>query len=390
MTEALLLIIVTGCFVLQPVSTDVYLASIPQLIDDFHASTSAVQLTLSLFALGFGFAQLITGPVSDRFGRRPALIGGLLIYVVGSIGCATALSLPWLIICRVIQAIGCCTAVVVSRAIVRDSHTLATGAQCIARASSNIGLAVLIGPIVGAQMQIHFGWRATFFLHAILGFALLVFVVMRQLETNLHPNPAALALRVQVANYIVVARSPRFWAYALPGSLSYGALFVFISGASFSLTRILGVSLSSYGYCFSLGCAGYMFGSLICRRMLKKYKAYQLIYRASLLMAISVLIYTCFAAGKIENAGLFVTLHFAITFCHGFIFPCTQAGAVEPFPLQAGLAARLFGAVSVCAALIIGTIVAAILGDSTFPIAIVLTATTSVLILSNRLMRSHI
>ena len=265
MTDRVLIALVTACFLLQPISTDLYLASLPALVNEFEAPLALVQLTLSLFAMAFGFAQLLVGPLSDRLGRRPLLIAGAATYVFGSLGCAFSQSLASLIFFRVLQAVGCCTAVVVSRAVVRDCHSLTEAAQRIAKASSNMGGAVLLGPIVGAQLQIHFGWRAAFVFHAVVGLALLVFIHRYQVETVRNANSKIMTANSVIGDYLLVAKRREFWAYALPGCLSYGALFVFISGASFSLIRVLGVSVATYGYCFSLGCTGYLLGSLLCR-----------------------------------------------------------------------------------------------------------------------------
>jgi hypothetical protein len=134
MSATTLLWLVTGCMMLQPLSTDLYLASLPGMALDFGVSPAAVQQTLSLFVFGFGTAQLISGPLSDRYGRRPVLIGGLALYLVSGLACALAPSLGWLIAARFVQAIGCCTAVVVARAIIRDAYTPAEGARVLAKA----------------------------------------------------------------------------------------------------------------------------------------------------------------------------------------------------------------------------------------------------------------
>jgi len=168
MSATTLLWLVTGCMMLQPLSTDLYLASLPGMALDFGVSPAAVQQTLSLFVFGFGTAQLISGPLSDRYGRRPVLIGGLALYLVSGLACALAPSLGWLIAARFVQAIGCCTAVVVARAIIRDAYSPAEGARVMARALSLLALAPILGAILGGYLQVAFGWRKEFFLGSFL------------------------------------------------------------------------------------------------------------------------------------------------------------------------------------------------------------------------------
>jgi DHA1 family bicyclomycin/chloramphenicol resistance-like MFS transporter len=174
MSATTLLWLVTGCMMLQPLSTDLYLASLPGMALDFGVSPAAVQQTLSLFVFGFGTAQLISGPLSDRYGRRPVLIGGLALYLVSGLACALAPSLGWLIAARFVQAIGCCTAVVVARAIIRDAYSPAEGARVMARALSLLALAPILGPILGGYLQVGFGWRAAFVALALAGLAVWV------------------------------------------------------------------------------------------------------------------------------------------------------------------------------------------------------------------------
>ena len=169
MTPTTLLWLVTGCLMLQPLSTDLYLASLPSMASDFAVSPAAVQQTLSLFVFGFGAAQLISGPLSDRHGRRPVLIGGLSVYLLASLACALSPALDWLVAARFVQAIGCCTAVVVARAIIRDAYSPAEGARVLAKASSLLSLAPILGPILGGYLQVSFGWRAAFVALALAG-----------------------------------------------------------------------------------------------------------------------------------------------------------------------------------------------------------------------------
>ena len=240
MTPTTLLWLVTGCLMLQPLSTDLYLATLPGMAADFGATAAEVQHTLSLFVIGFGTAQLVSGPLSDRFGRKPVMIGGLTLYLLSSIACAAAPTLPWLVAARFAQAIGCCTGVVVARAVIRDAYAPAEGARVLARASSLLALAPIFGPILGGYLQVAFGWRPAFVALALAGLIVWVAALRRMRESNSRTDAGALRPDRLVRSYLDVARSPAFWAYALPGTLSYATIFAFISGTPFVLIRVLG------------------------------------------------------------------------------------------------------------------------------------------------------
>ncbi|HEX5394487.1 MAG TPA: multidrug effflux MFS transporter [Rhodocyclaceae bacterium] len=389
MPEHILILLITGCLMLQPISTDLYLASLPHLATEFNVSPAVVQQTLSLFAIGFGLAQLVSGPLSDRYGRRPIMLGGLATYIAASIACALAPSIQMLIAARFVQAVGVCTAIVVARAVIRDCYTPQEGAQRIARASSYMAFAVISGPIIGAQLQAHFGWRAAFMLHALVSLLVFAATVRWLRETNAHPNPRATAPAALAGNYLQVARSPAFWAYTLAGSLGYGTIFVFISGASFVYIKVLGISTANYGYLFSLGCIGFLSGSFLCRRLLPNWGLERTVNRASNLMLLGGLSFLAVTAASIQHWALVVSAQFLIMFCHGIIFPCAQAGSIAPFPKLAGSAAGLFGLFSMVGALLVSNLVGISLDGTVLPIAKLAAMMSLLLFISVRLSAKH-
>lgn len=355
MSPTTLLLLITGCLMLQPLSTDLYLASLPHLTGYFDASPAAVQQTLSLFVIGFGSAQLVSGPLSDRYGRRPVLLGGLGVYIGASIACGLAPTLPVLVAARFVQAVGCCTAVVVARAIIRDAYPAAEGARMIAKASSLLSLAPLLGPIAGGYLQVAFGWRAAFAVITAFG-ALLAIASSRWLhETNADKNPAAMRLRPLLRTYGRILTSPAFWAYALPGALSYAAIFVFISGSSFVLIQVLGVPTEYYGYCFAFGVAGYLGGTLLCRRLLGRIGLERSLTIGTTLGGLAGLGFLAAVLGGAHHWSVVLAAQFLAMAAHGINFPCAQAGAINPFPRQAGAAAGLLGFFTMVAALLAGT-----------------------------------
>lgn len=189
MGERALLWLVAGCLSLQPLSTDLYLGSLPHLARYFGASVSAAQMTLTIFVTGIGLAQLVAGPLADRLGRRPVALGGCALYLAASLACALAPAIGVLIAARLLQALGCCCVLVAARTAVRDRYEAAAGAAVIARASSLLALVPLVGPVVGGYTQVWFGWRAAFVIHAAFA-ALLLAASLRWLRET-HAGPIA-------------------------------------------------------------------------------------------------------------------------------------------------------------------------------------------------------
>ena len=354
MSAATLLWLVTGCMMLQPLSTDLYLASLPGMATDFGVSPAAVQQTLSLFVFGFGTAQLVSGPLSDRYGRRPVLIGGLALYLVSGLACALTPGLGWLIAARFVQAVGACTAVVVARAIVRDAYSPAEGARVLARALSLLALAPIFGPILGGYLQVAFGWRAAFVALALAGLAMWVAAMRHLTESNLQRNPAAMQPTGLARAYLDVVRTPAFWAYALPGSISYASIFVFISGTPFVLIKVLGVPTQYYGYLFAFGVLGYLGGTLICRRLLGRIGVPRVLALGTSVGMLGGLGFLLLVLAGISHWTLVVTAQFVVMTAHGMNFPCAQSGSLAPFPDKAGAAAGLFGCATMYAALLSG------------------------------------
>lgn len=382
MSPTTLLWLIAGCLMLQPLSTDLYLASLPHLASDFGVTPAAVQQTLSLFVIGFGVAQLVSGPLSDRFGRRPVVLAGLGIYVGASLACALAPTLEMLIAARFAQAIGCCTAIVVARALIRDAYTPAEGAQMIARASTLLSLAPLIGPVLGGYLQVWFGWRAAFFFQTLFCIVLAGAAWRLLEETNRQPNPDAMRLRGPnglLAVYRRIAGTDVFWAWALPGALSYAAIFTFISGSSFVLIDVLGVSTEIYGYCFAFGVSGYLLGTLACRRLLTRIGLARAMTVGTGLSLFAGLLFAALVLAGIQHWAVVVLCQFLTMGAHGINFPCAQSGAVAPFPREAGAAAGLLGFFTMLAALVAGTWVGISHDGTLLPLALT-TATVCVLL----------
>lgn len=341
-----LLFLLTAFMGLQPISTDLYLPSLPAIGQHFGVEAPAVQRTLVVFIAAFAAAQLVAGPVADRFGRVPVAIGGCAAYLAGSAAAALAGSLSMLVAARAVQAVGVCCTVVCARAIVRDLFEPDVGARAMSRVLTWMTIAIMVGPVVGGLLQARFGWRAAFVAMGLASAVTLVAALAQLPETNRRRNPHALDPGPLVRTYAAIAASPVFRAYALLSLFSYATLFSFIAGSSFVLIRTLGLSAREYGLCFGSLATGYWTGTMLARPLIRRFGLQRATYPAALwALAMGVTMLAMALAGvRHPTAVLLPTIGFLIA--HGVQQPCAQAGATAPFPHHAGAAAALSGAIT--------------------------------------------
>lgn len=362
--------LVAALLMLQPLSTDLYLPTLPSIATEFDAAVATVQWTLSLFIASFAVAQLIAGPLSDRYGRYPVVLGGVSLYLVASLLCAFAPSIEVLIGARVLQALGACACVVTVRAIVRDLHEPAEGARLLAAAGTIMGLAPAIGPILGGLLTAYISWRAAFGLLATLGTVILIFMLLRLRETNRYRNPRALAPRVLVSNYLAVLRSPTFLAYTLGNTASYAGLFAFISGSSFVLIRVYGLSTAEYGFAFAASVAGYIPGTLICRRLMRGGDLRHTLQLGATLQVCAGVGVAVLALAGVHHVLAVVLPMFVYVIGHGIVQPTAQAGAVARFPQMAGAAAAVMGLIIQLTAAAVGMTIGATWNGTPYPMTL--------------------
>ena len=263
--------LLTTLVALGPLSTDLYLPALPTLVEVFRTDAARVQLSLSIFLVGFAVAQLAYGALSDRFGRRPVMLGGLALYFVASIGCAFASSIEMLIGARFLQALGACAGPVLGRAIVRDVWGPVEAVRVLAYVSGSMALAPLLGPTLGGFLTVWFGWQANFALLALFS-GLQVLAVWRWLgESNAHPDPAATRPGRMFGNFRILLLDRNYVGYLLAMSFSFSALFAFISGSSFILIGRFGLRPEVFGMCFGLVVAGYLSGSMLSGSLVRRF-----------------------------------------------------------------------------------------------------------------------
>jgi MFS transporter, DHA1 family, multidrug resistance protein len=351
-------ILLGALIALGPLAMDIYLASMPSMTQALQTTPESVQLTLSVYMYGWGVAQLVAGPLSDRFGRRRSLLAGLGVFVIASLVCALARNIETLIAARAVQALAMATVVVVPRAVVRDLHAGDRAAHMLSAMGIVLGIAPIVAPVIGSHLHIWFGWQSTFLFVAAYGALLLVGVAIGLPETLRMRNPRATHVRTLLRNFARLLRSRRYVGYLLTASFTSAGLFAFLAGSSFVFVRVMGHGEEAFGYLFGAVMLGNITGAMLASRLVRRLGIDRLIERASVLMLIAGVSVTALAWSGITHPLAVVVPMFAYMAALMMTLPQAMAGGLTPYPEMAGAAASLLHVcqfiIASTAALIVG------------------------------------
>jgi DHA1 family bicyclomycin/chloramphenicol resistance-like MFS transporter len=336
------LLILIAISAIGPLALNLFIPSMPGLQDTFGVPYATAQLTLTLYLIGLASAQLIYGPISDRFGRRPTLIAGMWLFVAGSLAAAAAPTIELLIAARLAQAVGGAAGVVLARAIVRDLYARERAASMIGYITMAWVLAPMIAPSIGGVLEHAFDWRAGFWLLSGLGVATALACQIFLHETH-HERSVGTGWRGLAAGYGWLLKRPRFDAYALTTGFNTSVFFSFIAGAPYIMVEILGRSPLEYGIWFIVSSFGYMAGNGLAGRFSTRLGVDRMIGLGTLLsLSGAMAALGLFLAGAHAPWALFVPM-VLVTLGNGLSIPNGIAGAVSVNPHLAGTAAGLAG-----------------------------------------------
>lgn len=357
-----------------PVSTDIFLPSLPDMTRVFGTDVSHVQLTLSVFIAGFALAQLVYGPLSDRFGRRPVLMGGLVLYLAASVLCLLAGSIHALIAARLLQSLGACAGPVLGRAIVRDVYPRDEAARTLATMASAMTLAPAAAPLLGGTLHTTFGWKANFVVMVLFGAALLPTVWWRLAETNLHRDRHALRLHRMLGNYASLLGNASYLGQTLTLSFVFAAMFSFISGVSFVIIDVLGVEPQHFGFCFAVVIAGYLCGNLTTVRLTQRFGLERMI-RAGVIIALAGgAVLAALALAHQQTIPAVIGPMAIIFLAAGLVLPNGTAAAIGPHGRIAGSASALLGFIQMALASFSGWLVGRLHNGTTLPMSLMIAA----------------
>jgi DHA1 family bicyclomycin/chloramphenicol resistance-like MFS transporter len=359
---------------LGPVAVDMYLPSFPEIGRLLGASPATVQLTLSLYMVSYAVGQIVYGPLSDRWGRIPVLRASLAIYCAASLACALAPTIETLLAARALQALGSSGAIVLARAIVRDLYSGARAGRELSLMGAIMALAPVGAPMIGGVLQSTFGWRSHFVLQIAFGLVAALFVWRKLPETLRAQTPGPFSPGAIWAGYREIMRNRAVLAYIGMLSISFAGVFAWISGSSFVLQEIYGLSALQFGLAFAAGSCGYLAGTALAAHIVTRLGLDRTIGLGAAGVAAGGL--AAAAAVAIGTSAVPLVAAFALYATGmGMVQPQTIAGAMMPFPHRAGTASSLVGVSQMVCAAIIGAIVGHLLGASAWPVAVPLALT---------------
>jgi DHA1 family bicyclomycin/chloramphenicol resistance-like MFS transporter len=332
--------------------------ALPLLVTAFGHSPAQVQLVLTLYRAGIAGGQLVYGPVSDRFGRRPVLILGLVMFLAGTLLCGLAWSLAALVVGRVLEALGACAGIVLGRAIIRDVYEREAAARGLAIVMLAMTLAPAISPAVGAYLAEWVSWRAIFVVLGVLGAVVLAMTVMRLGETN--TNPTRLDLAGMMGSYMTLLRSPAFLGFAMCGACSSGSWFTFCASAPYLLSELMGRPPSTYGLMILLPMACYMLGNAGAARFALRHGSLRLvIYGRSVAFTAAVVMVLWYLTAGLGIWVLFVPIAMS-SIGDGLSQPAAMAAGLSIYPRLAGTASGVMGFLQMTVSAL-GTLIVALL-----------------------------
>lgn len=353
---------------LQPVTTDLYLPALPAMTEALAGSMSQAQLTLSGLLLAFGLSQLFWGPLSDRFGRRPVLLLGLASYTLAGIGCVIAPTMEVMLLLRIIQGAAMGAVVMCGRALVRDLYSPEVGARTISKGLSGLGVIAIISLPLGGLLAEYLGWRVTLGTLVLFSGVTLFIVARKFVETLQVPNPNALQPATLLRTWREILSNHVFQGFALLGMTSYGGLFTMLAASSFVFINLLGETKASYGILMLTPGVAYLLGTVVCRRLLHRFGVHRTVAIGGAFSVTGGTLVGLVGLAEIGNVWAILVPFYLYMIGHGINQPCSQAGAVGPFPHAAGAASAWSGCLMMLSAFVMGSWLGVFLGDSHYPL----------------------
>jgi DHA1 family bicyclomycin/chloramphenicol resistance-like MFS transporter len=377
-----LILLVGGLMALAVVSTDMYVPGLPALAVYFETDPGAVAQTMSVYLAGFAIGQLAYGPLSDRFGRRPMLLVGAVVFAGASAACAAAPSIETLIVARFFQAVGACSGQVIGRAILRDRHEPAETVRMLAYATVVMGLVAAVVPATGGLILQVLGWRMVFVLMTLYG-AVIALILWRGFEETLAVrDPSATRTMPMVRNFARLLRERTYAGYTVSLCFMYAALFTYLTGGPFVFIEVLGLSPFQFGLVSASIAISFISGSFMAGWLANRFDARRVYLAATGISAAAGLALAAVGASAWLSVASFVLPFSVLTFGLGILLPTGFAAALAPHARIAGTASALLGALQATAAVAAGTIAGLVFDGTAAPITTMIAVCTAAMLIS--------
>jgi DHA1 family bicyclomycin/chloramphenicol resistance-like MFS transporter len=365
------LILLTG---LGALSMNIFLPSLPAMTEFFDTDYRLMQLSVALYLAVNAALQIVVGPISDRYGRRPVLLWGIAIFLLATLGCLIAPTIEVFLAFRMLQAV-VVVGLVLGRAVVRDMYPQDQAASQIGYVTMGMAVVPMIGPAIGGVLDETLGWQANFWLLGLLG-VLVLGLTWRDLGETAARGSASFAQ--QFAQYPELFASRRFWGYCLAAAFASGAFFAYLGGAPYVGSEVFGLSASEVGIYFGAPAVGYFFGNWLSGRFSTRVGINRMILWGTLLsaggLALSLLL---FLAG-FKTALVFFGFMTFVGLGNGMVLPNATSGMLSVRPHLAGTASGLGGAIMIGGGAALSALAGALLtrGDGAYPLILIMLATS--------------
>ncbi len=381
------LILMGALTAIGPLSIDMYLPAFPAIANELGAHSSEVERTLAAYLLGMAGAQLIYGPLADRFGRKPPLYGALILYILASAACALAPNVEFLTISRIFQAMGGAAGMVIPRAVVRDHYNTQEAARALSMLMLMMGIAPILAPVLGAQILTWVGWRGIFVTITLCGVVLLWTLSKVMVESLSPERQIKLSWRNILSTYAGLLFHRRFLAFALSGGLATATMFSYIVGSPRLFIEHFGVQPQTYGLLFGLNAASLIIGSQISARLLKTYSPMKILPWALGGLVVAGLFALFLALTELATLQTVMACLLVFMFCYGFVGPNSAALALADQGHQLGSASAMMGTLSISCGALAGFLVSLMHVSGPLPLAIMMAGCTTLAYLTGGIAR---
>lgn len=366
-------------------SVDMYLPGLPAIVSTFNTDAGAVQRTLSMFFIGLGLGQLVYGPLSDRFGRKPPLIFGMALYTGASLACMLAPNINALQWSRLLQALGGCAGLIIPRATIRDRCDAHNAARALSLVMLVMGAAPILAPQLGSWILIWFSWRAIFGVLMLFGALCLIAIYFGMEETVNRAAAPRLNFTSVFRNYRELLFDRQFLTFSLCGGFASAGMFAYIAGSPFVLMQLYDISAHLYGWVFGANAIGLVIGSQINARLLGYYSPRQILARTIIIPCLAGTVLLVLRIAGIAGLSVLLPALFFAVGSLGFITPNSTALALQHQGQRAGAATALMGALQLGLATLSSAAISMWQTHSELPLAVIIAVCGAGALLMHRL-----
>ena len=357
-----------------PFAIDMYLPALPAIAADLGASTAATQMTLMVFFVSFGVAQLIYGPLSDMWGRKPPLYFGLALFGLAGIGCGLAPSIEWLIFFRFVQGVGAAAVAVIPRAVIRDLHTGPEATRLMALVMLVFSVSPILAPLFGSAVIVPFGWRAVFVAVTVVSGIALVMLWALLPETRPKSERIAGNLGNVMRAYGRLMVDAKFQGLTFIGGLGMASFFAFLASSSFVYIGHFGLTPTQYSLAFSVNAVGFIGASQFAATLGQRFGMGRMLTAAVTVYLVMSLILLGVTLAGIDNLWVLMALLFFAFASLGLVIPSTMVLSLEEHGPIAGMASALGGTLQFVAGAVTITIASFFFDGTSLPMVAVIAA----------------